>query len=480
MRLRVSQPHPAQRGHGYLKGAAGGRGCLLLLLAALACCLGVLNLRDASSARPSHSDGTVSGLLVGIITVQRPDGASYINETLASLHDQKGTLAEHFGGVDVLVVEVVGSKDKPVVRTLSEGVFFMSVPEPHVPMATGEGRWRSMTQADIRLNIHVSAYMEKVSQRCRAAGLRRVLLLEDDFVWCDIGATTLVHVMRALDRQYQTASANAPSAFRFSYGMNGVIMECNDIGSVASYIKSEAMTGPVDVIAAEYWTKKHVSGAKHFGDRRYFVSRYNLLKHIGKVSTFGTADKRPSLRHPQCFDLLVSSGFSIPDENFNLADCQRELVWPCDWITKQQDRSDLASTLGLGPRSALKPKLDDMSSVDQGHAVATFVTSKPGDSCVQACATQGKTCDVALLSMVNRCEELRAFVPCTHCGVGTISMNIHLLSVAPGKFQSTLQDSVSQYRGQGLASTFCDISSRSTSLSCAAHEPGYQRLCGCW
>ena len=107
------------------------------------------------------------------------------------------------------------------------------------------------------------------------------MFMEDDFVLCD-------KTMEAVSHALAKSSAYSPdwSALRISYGLNGLIVPCKDLAAMKDFMYEKSSWRPADLLAV-YWVGKIAEeGAAHFGDRRVSVYRYNIMDHIGRVSTY--------------------------------------------------------------------------------------------------------------------------------------------------------------------------------------------------
>ncbi|KAA6429434.1 MAG: hypothetical protein FRX49_00828, partial [Trebouxia sp. A1-2] len=125
------------------------------------------------------------------------------------------------------------------------------------------------------------------------------LFMEDDFRMCP-------HTMRLLP--YMLAKLNAmPSAqkwlgLRVSYGMNGILLRSEDLKSFATYMRTRIELLPPDLIWLE-WFSGH--GPRTMANRRRPMAayRYNLLEHIGAVSSFTVRVERPAF--PNCYESMA-------------------------------------------------------------------------------------------------------------------------------------------------------------------------------
>jgi len=103
------------------------------------------------------------------------------------------------------------------------------------------------------------------------------VVVEDDFEWCP---DAIVHLQRILLKNSRDIKNNF-SAIRFSYGLNGVLLQCRDVRPLFQYLLSKHHDYPIDWMLAMFWTKTESAGKKYYHDRKFYTYRYNLLRHIG-------------------------------------------------------------------------------------------------------------------------------------------------------------------------------------------------------
>jgi len=133
------------------------------------------------------------------------------------------------------------------------------------------------------------------------------MFMEDDFVLCD-------KTMEAVSHALAKSSAYSPdwSALRISYGLNGLIVPCKDLAAMKDFMYEKSSWRPADLLAV-YWVGKIADeGAAHFGDRRVSVYRYNIMDHIGRVSTYPGRTLGQKVRPPEtlsCAELQSSGSF---------------------------------------------------------------------------------------------------------------------------------------------------------------------------
>ena len=145
-----------------------------------------------------------------------------------------------------------------------------------------------------------------------------LLLMEDDFVPCE-GMIDMV--ARVVPR---VASADAQwLALRISYGMNGIVLPAgeDDVGAFSRYLYAKLARLPPDMLWGEW-----VAGQQSRG-RTEYIYKFNLLDHVGDVSSFTErADRKP---FPGCHGLMEEV-WSFPRQEMFKRACRHTDVSPCD------------------------------------------------------------------------------------------------------------------------------------------------------
>ena len=85
---------------------------------------------------------------------------------------------------------------------------------------------------------------------------------------------------------------------RFSYGMNGVVMRTRDLAPFARYLATHVSRQPR--ISSGGSGRRVVERTRATTAGRVLVYRYNLMEHVGEVSTFAVRPGRPEW--PRCYD----------------------------------------------------------------------------------------------------------------------------------------------------------------------------------
>jgi len=169
----------------------------------------------------------------------------------------------------------------------------------------------------------VVSMLKHAMTKCGPGKVRQVLLLEDDFVFCERGLELLAHALNRL--QFRNKDF---ATLRVGYGMNGVVMRCEDLQGTAAYLLDQQVMMPVDLLSDEWHMRSTVKGQTQFkpNQQAYFL-RYNLLNHIGSVSNFKGRAERPGLA---CGANLALINSFVPGTSFDETKCRNDDISPCN------------------------------------------------------------------------------------------------------------------------------------------------------
>ncbi len=421
-------------------------------------------LRPVSFQRRDNSVQGAPGILVSIITIPRAQGKNYLKATLSSVEKQFFTLQNVMPGAHVIVISLRKEHDSWESARAAYGeqtvhnYQFLSLAPLDVRSNTTfpKGRWGTVKRRTVQHNLDVKLWLTKTHKTCLEKQLDFVLLMEDDFTWCTSVATHIVHILSGL-RTYQ----NVPfSAVRISFGLNGLILWCSDLPAIYRMIDNEKTDGPPDTLLAEFLTGQTAAGKKYFASRTFMAYRYNLMEHIGMVSTVGNFGQ-DGRAIPQCFDILTSTGI-LQSERFDMVNCEEYKISPCNFLHDTPSRpfnlivkDDLHLAKGIFAVARDKNKFADM----------LFLAGNTNETCVVTCKTVNSTCSEELMRHANDCIMLRGAFPCTSCGPSGASAQSWNMDVACPAFE--------------VVSKHCDVCSRSGAMNCNSKSVGVSRLCPC-
>lgn len=117
--------------------------------------------------------------------------------------------------------------------------------------------------------------------------------MEDDFELCPNGLRSITYM---IDRG--TKLLGDWLLFRFSYGFNGFLTPGKDASTLASYLEKHQARRPPDHLLVEWFAGEKPESFAYKNGRPHACYRYNLLNHVGKVSTLRS---QTSPNYPVCY-----------------------------------------------------------------------------------------------------------------------------------------------------------------------------------
>jgi len=176
-------------------------------------------------------------------------------------------------------------------------------------------------------NANVPGYLVRRQTRSIAAVIRKNLnraqyymFLEDDMRFCRDGFRAIQYLLDKATRYH-----GHWLAVRASYGMNGIFLPNDDLAVFASYLIAQQQRRPPDHLVVEWFAGETPEAKRHKQDRVNVGFKFNLLDHIGVVSTLRS---QKSSSFPRCYEpLLQPTVFEV--EAYNPLQCPRDDIWPC-------------------------------------------------------------------------------------------------------------------------------------------------------
>eukprot|EP00904_Undaria_pinnatifida_P000487 jgi/Undpi1/10439/HiC_scaffold_29.g12889.m1 len=295
-------------------------------------------------------------VILGIPTVPRPRGVSYLEETLDAVLSQEPSEFDHCT-ISILVLNVHGEGhtafDKA--RKAHEGkpgVIFLTMQEAvdaqGLPIKVGDGgplplrvNRKALPTTKVRKQTRDLVYL------LRAAAVRadHYLFMEDDMRLCAGGAAAIGRML------VKAHSYHADwIAIRASFGMNGILIQERDVLPFASYLELHQQRRPPDHLVVEWFAGETPESLALKAGREHMAFRYNIFEHLGSVSTLRG---KLSPAYPSCFEELTTKTlFAV--EAFDFAHCPSDDMSPCavpdgaktgfpriDWPTLHQDQKQM-------------------------------------------------------------------------------------------------------------------------------------------
>jgi len=144
---------------------------------------------------------------------------------------------------------------------------------------------------------------------------------EDDMELCPNALFSIQYMLTKAERYYPNFMT-----MRCSYGMNGIIVRDEDMSSFGDYLVEHQTRRPPDHLVVEWFAGETAQSAKLKNGRQHLSFRYNILNHLGKISTLRDASSKA---FPICYeDLGEPLLFEV--EAFNFLKCENDDISPCD------------------------------------------------------------------------------------------------------------------------------------------------------
>lgn len=265
-------------------------------------------------------------LTISIPTVPRRDGVDYLNPVLDSIALELPSVETDplYGRIRVLVVNnspgkhAVFDEARERFSGRPDGALFLfeenaavdaddSATDPGSPNVPG-ARVRRQTR-------HAAEALE----RGAALGALYHLVMEDDFLVCQ-------NALRAIQYIIARASAYRPwIGVRLSYGLNGILLHADDVPVLAGYLRKHQRRRPPDHLTVEWLASETEESRSYIGDRVLMAYRFNLLDHIGRVSSLRDQLSPP---YPRCYEFL-GQPVNFEVESFSPSACPDTDLWPC-------------------------------------------------------------------------------------------------------------------------------------------------------
>jgi hypothetical protein len=335
-------------------------------------------------------------LRIIIPTIPREGKYDYLYQTFESVSNNFGKL-----NIDFNVIAFSRSSQKPAI--VHPRFKFIQIEDiqlsPERTPKPLEGYVRGPKV--LRQNLDWIAMMEKWKTMCVPGEI--YLYMEDDFTICP-------HAEQHILSTYLWAlkHRSAWKSLRISIGFNGLFMKCEDTAEYIAHVWENALNPqkvlyPVDYSLGMMWT----SVGKLPQDKVHYTFRYNLLNHIGKISSVGNEGDTPY--NPKCFDGMANN-FNFAYEKFDNFDCKGHLFTPCRIGYLQRDL-EFHGQDGITTQSILK-KADRNLLLTKIKAEIIQHKVTDSESCNQICSKNMMKCEISLYPLVNNCEEFRDRFKC--------------------------------------------------------------------
>ncbi|GMH64123.1 hypothetical protein TrST_g1155 [Triparma strigata] len=144
---------------------------------------------------------------------------------------------------------------------------------------------------------------------------------EDDMLLCPNALPSIQYMLGKAEKYKPNFMS-----IRASYGMNGIIIRDEDVKGFSEYLIQHQERRPPDHLVVEWFAGETLQSKSVKNSRSHFSFRYNILHHLGIVSTL-RSEKSKSF--PKCFEELGEPTlFKV--EAFDYIKCRNDDISPCD------------------------------------------------------------------------------------------------------------------------------------------------------
>lgn len=243
-----------------------------------------------------------------------------------------------------------------------------------------------LSAAKIKQAKDVYSALVHLSQHC-GSPYDKIVFMEDDFEFCPNSIWHLLHVLSHVN-------AHKHSGARFSYGLNGVVLFCQDLKHITRRLYEEQHSEyPID------WLVEVVL----YGMERPFLTyRYQLMQHLGRVSTIGNVHNDDQF--PACLETLHSASTAY---EFEVYKCAHSMFSPCE--------------PGKEMRNFVPPnQFVSVQHPMHAHSLQQIASIKPvkcdmGQDCHSCCGKQNLKCKNENFIYINDCDLLIQQFGCQGC-----------------------------------------------------------------
>eukprot|EP01080_Neovahlkampfia_damariscottae_P006352 gene6352-10358_t len=222
------------------------------------------------------------------------------------------------------------------------------------------------------------------------------LYMEDDFIICPQATVHLYSLYHMMKKRKDL------TAVKFSFGLNGIIMRCNDLSKLMEYATNNCFVNreppfPVDWAVGDFYSYF----SKNNDHRRISYSyRYNLFKHIGKVSSVLNDDDERS--EANCFGSMYHQAIFM-QEKFDVWSCPNKMFSPCGIKNKVKIEE-------YSYRNKHDVRIDYPFSSEFRQEILNQLEVKDyvgNDSCEDICMIKMMKCSESGFPLINNCEWMK-------------------------------------------------------------------------
>jgi len=271
-------------------------------------------------------------LTIGIPTVPRRGDPDYLNQTINAITKQLPTRPDDplYGRVLVVILNNLPGQHTlfdDVRRRIESGPHrsYFRFEEAEIPTHDGINNPENHVWIPgMRVRRQTRAVVELMRRSEGLAG--HFMFMEDDFLLCP-------HALRTLAYVTSKAHAYFPddgwSGIRVSYGLCGILLMDRDVGAVADYLWQHQARRYPDHLLPEFLGSETDEARDYLAGRRNLAYRFNLMRHIGNISTIRGYDQ---VGFSGCHEELITwpGGHLGMNEAWKpLPQCLSDDLWPC-------------------------------------------------------------------------------------------------------------------------------------------------------
>ncbi|EFC38214.1 predicted protein [Naegleria gruberi] len=326
---------------------------------------------------------------------------------------------------------------------------------PEITAATNISNNIFVFERKEQANLHTDTYSDNVRKRKQLNDFYDMLktvhsmdikgplaLMEDDFVFCPYAVGHLARITTFMSRKNY-------SGIRFSFGLNGVIIHKSDIPGFMNYMEANRKRAfPTDWLLEEFVNKYVPMGQEYFKERVFYTYRYQLMEHIGVVTSVGNNrnEEQNKINFPQCYETQTQSQLMFM---FFVDACPNSLFYPCDETSAPNDFVHDSLPCETLPASAIH-SLQELQTIKA-------VLGALGENCDTICAKSESVCAPNYFPYINRCDEMRKHYSSCEC-----------------KKEGVIDSRAPYFDGK-----YCIIGNRRSKFRCGNAHPSERRLCPC-
>lgn len=203
--------------------------------------------------------------------------------------------------------------------------------------------------------------------------------MEDDFIFCYNG---ILHWFLA--KKWATENFDKWRTVRVSIGLNGLFLKCRDIPLYLSVIDQEFAKepwNPIDNILGTYWSHYYNKNSPIV----QYIYRYNLLHHIGEISSVGNQEERNNA----CLEMNSKSIYHW-FEKFDYYLCKNYLFSPCHFNNTSLFQGYDNSISGI---QEIPGSIDTIKSLMKDLGIEIKISKFLIYSCDQVCKSFNLKCN---------------------------------------------------------------------------------------